>query len=96
MQLMSSIFPRSNLVKNIPADSSATHSLIYRGATYQIPRRQVNRVIQAQEQLAQRVGKQLIYRGVTYEIVPTSMPEAIAPQTMHRLIYRGATYLKAI
>ncbi|MBD2460288.1 DUF4278 domain-containing protein [Oscillatoria sp. FACHB-1407] len=96
MQLMSSIFPRPNSAKNISTDSSTTHTLIYRGAIYQIPQQRVKRATRVQEQFAQRVEKQLVYRGAAYEIAPASIPEAIAPTTIHRLIYRGATYLKAI
>jgi hypothetical protein len=96
MQLTSSVYQRTNSVMNIPADSPVTHTLVYRGVTYQIPQQRVSRAAQEQARLAQLIGKRLIYRGATCGIVRTSIPEAIAPKPMHRLIYRGTTYLKAV
>jgi Domain of unknown function (DUF4278) len=96
MQSMSFSAQDTHPVANNSANSSAMHTLVYRGVTYQGPQQQVNRTVQAQARLAQLVGKRLIYRGVTYEIGSALVSEAIAPKTMQRLIYRGETYLKAV
>jgi hypothetical protein len=95
MQSMSFDSQATNPLATIPAQPPATYTLIYRGLTYEVSQQRVNRGEQAQERLAQLVGQRLIYRGSTYEIRPVAPPAPVVPTTMHRLIYRGMTYMKA-
>jgi Domain of unknown function (DUF4278) len=77
-------------VPQATAISEPTHTLIYRGTTYEVPSHQP---LRTPEEVAQLIGKRLTYRGTTYEMVPASKPAISPPRVAHQLCYRGVTYL---
>lgn len=85
-----------NSVPTASTQSDDTHKLIYRGSVYEVPKQPIQNSQSVLEQMASLVGKKLIYRGSTYQIMPTEEPTMTTPKTVHRLIYRGLTFEKAI
>lgn len=67
-----------------------THTLIYRGTTYEVPQKPAPAY--TQEEKLQLIGKRLCYRGTSYEIVPTSMSTSKEPKVAQKLCYRGVTF----
>jgi Domain of unknown function (DUF4278) len=85
------IQPVPQPIPQATAISEPTHTLIYRGTTYEVASHQPLRTPEA---VAQLMGKRLTYRGTTYEMVPASKPAISAPGVAHQLCYRGVTYLR--
>ena len=71
-----------------PAADIATHTLIYRGTTYEGPQHKLP--ARTPEEIAQLIGKRLTYRGTTYKMVPATTP---APRVARQLCYRGVTFM---
>jgi Domain of unknown function (DUF4278) len=82
--------PQIQPVPQATAISEPTHTLIYRGTTYEVTSHQP---LRTPEEVAQLMGKRLTYRGTTYEMVPASKPAISAPKVAHQLCYRGVTYM---
>lgn len=86
----------SDSISSSSRKSDNTHTLIYRGCVYEVPKQQCHNPNFVQKQITYLLGKKLIYRGTTYQILPAEKPAMAAPKKVHRLIYRGFTYEKAI
>jgi hypothetical protein len=95
MQSTSFASQDTNPVATLLAQRPATPTLCYRGVTYEGPQQRVNGEEQTQDQLAQLGGRWLSYRGSTYAMGPAASRSSVVVSTMHRLMYRGTTYLKA-
>jgi Domain of unknown function (DUF4278) len=80
-------FPQIQSAVQPPTADKATHTLIYRGTTYEVPQHKLPS--RTPEEIAQLIGKRLTYRGTTYEMVPAATPE---PRTARQLCYRGVTF----
>lgn len=95
MQFMSFTAQDTHQVANRSANSSTTHTLIYRGATYQVPQQRINRT---DSPVSSSATHTLIYRGVTYQVPQQRVNRTVQAQVRFaqlvgkRLIYRGATY----
>ncbi len=66
----------------------ATHTLIYRGTTYEVPQHKLS--ARTPEEITQLIGKRLTYRGTTYKMIPAATP---VPRAARQLCYRGVTFM---
>lgn len=72
---------------------SLTHTLIYRGVKYELPRKLSIQPIRTTLEVSQFLGKTLTYRGMQYAIAPAITQTTSVAQKAQRLTYRGATYM---
>lgn len=94
MQLVN--FNRDRVSHSIISHSESfgsTHTLIYRGVKYELPKKSAMQSARTTLETAQLTGKTLIYRGMPYAIAPATTQTISAAQNAQRLIYRGATYV---
>lgn len=75
---------------NHAAVQEPTHTLIYRGTTYEVAQKPAPAY--TQEEKLQLIGKRLCYRGTSYKIVPASVPTSKQPKVAQKLCYRGVTF----
>jgi Domain of unknown function (DUF4278) len=80
--------PQIQSVVQPPTADKATHTLIYRGTTYEVPQQKLP--ARTPEEITQLIGKRLTYRGTTYKIIPAATP---VPRTARQLCYRGVTFV---
>jgi acetylglutamate kinase len=93
MQLINFKLDRAAQAVSSPASSKMTHTLTYRGVSYELPKHHSSHPIRTVTEIAQLMGKPLIYRGRHYEIAFATVSINSIVQKSQRLIYRGATYV---
>uniref|UniRef100_A0A832HAV6 DUF4278 domain-containing protein n=1 Tax=Oscillatoriales cyanobacterium SpSt-402 TaxID=2282168 RepID=A0A832HAV6_9CYAN len=71
----------------------STHTLIYRGVKYELPKESSIQLICTTLESVQLLGKTLTYRGMQYAIAPAITQTTSVAQKAQRLTYRGATYV---
>jgi hypothetical protein len=79
-----------------PSDNLNTlHTVIYRGNIYTLSKQSLQALEASQERRLALAGETFICSGATYQILPNEAAVTVL-KTMHRLIYRGLIFERAI